>query len=710
LTSRTSGGWNCRSSPTADLQAASKFYVDTQIAAVSAAGVLVMEYTARTGTTAVNPGSGRIAWNSANQFDATQLYINSVSAINRDWTSFWAALQIGQKITIQLKANSAVYGNFVVASVPVNNGGWFTVGVTGADYKSIPFANNASLLVGVVGASATQFLPLSGGTMTGPVSFTSGSSSVTPTPGDNDTSIATTAFVTSALSAFTGGGGVVSEAPVDGTAYGRLSATWNKVPWFTAKGNVFLGTAEPANISPALPEYGGGILSAWHIMADGIANDAYYDGNAFRRTSATAMPIWLSVSGGALAFQTAPVGALDSVASLSTMFYVDGGGSTTATGSVWAINRTGAFGLTDFGSGYFGLRFTSDWWRLAFNSNTGDLIYIHPDGRWLHNFTAAGGINMGGLLQANGGVYATGGSYLFGSGSGRVDGDWYAGGLLYSIGSRIQARGAYTNPSMSVWNTPYGCAGWWYDTANFCWGNCDGGGVPVAGWGYTNPSMFYVNGSFDGGYIHSRGDINADGNTNAGRVRAWNSIMNSSGAFFVADNEAYYLARNPNDGAWRFVEGGTVNLTIDTGGGLNARWGYTGPNFHCTSFMYCDGNIQGAAVYGRNGIFAGWNGDNTLGMFRSGGQYIHQMAGTGIGAGRLRTAPCRGARVVLCSGSWFPEVRTMALLQQPQSNRRHWAICGLQRPAPEEGHRGRALRDSGHHEAAASDVFSVFTA
>ena len=59
----------------------------------------------------------------------------------------------------------------------------------------------------------------------------------------------------------------------------------------------------------------------------------------------------------------------------------------------------------------------------------------------------------------------------------------------------------------------------------------DGGGVPVAGWGYTNPSMFYVNGSFDGGYIHSRGDINADGNTNAGRVRAWNSIMNSSGAF-----------------------------------------------------------------------------------------------------------------------------------------------------------------------------------
>ena len=219
----------------------------------------------------------------------------------------------------------------------------------------------------------------------GPVSLTSGSSSVTPTPGDNDTSIATTAFVTSALSAFTGGGGVVSEAPVDGTAYGRLSATWNKVPWFTAKGNVFLGTAEPANISRPCRNMAAASCRLGILWRTGIANDAYYDGNAFRRTSATAMPIWLSVSGGALAFQTAPVGALDSVASLSTMFYVDGGGSTTATGSVWAINRTGAFGLTDFGSGYFGLRFTSDWWRLAFNSNTGDLIYIHPDGRWLHN-------------------------------------------------------------------------------------------------------------------------------------------------------------------------------------------------------------------------------------------------------------------------------------------------------------------------------------
>ena len=102
------GRWFCPAIPPPISRRRPVYRRDHQIAAVSAAGVLVMEYTARTGTTAVNPGSGRIAWNSVNQFDATQLHINSVSAINRDWTSFWAALQIGQKITIQLKASSAL--------------------------------------------------------------------------------------------------------------------------------------------------------------------------------------------------------------------------------------------------------------------------------------------------------------------------------------------------------------------------------------------------------------------------------------------------------------------------------------------------------------------------------------------------------------------------------------------------------------------------
>lgn len=58
--------------------------------------------------------------------------------------------------------------------------------------------------------------------------FTGDPKAPTPSPGDNDTSIATTAFVASAVAA--GGGGGVPEAPNDGQLYGRKSLGWSVVP------------------------------------------------------------------------------------------------------------------------------------------------------------------------------------------------------------------------------------------------------------------------------------------------------------------------------------------------------------------------------------------------------------------------------------------------------------------------------------------------
>jgi hypothetical protein len=60
--------------------------------------------------------------------------------------------------------------------------------------------------------------------------FTGDARAVTAAPGDNDTSIATTAFVTAAITARGG----VAEAPSDGSSYGRLNAAWAKVLPFTA--------------------------------------------------------------------------------------------------------------------------------------------------------------------------------------------------------------------------------------------------------------------------------------------------------------------------------------------------------------------------------------------------------------------------------------------------------------------------------------------
>jgi hypothetical protein len=54
--------------------------------------------------------------------------------------------------------------------------------------------------------------------------FTGDPRAPTPSPGDSDNSLATTAFVTSAISS----GGTYVDAPIDGSLYGRLNAGWTK--------------------------------------------------------------------------------------------------------------------------------------------------------------------------------------------------------------------------------------------------------------------------------------------------------------------------------------------------------------------------------------------------------------------------------------------------------------------------------------------------
>lgn len=57
--------------------------------------------------------------------------------------------------------------------------------------------------------------------------FTGNPTAPTPTAGDNDTSLATTAFVTDAVgTAITNLGDTVTEAPQDGTAYVRVDGAW----------------------------------------------------------------------------------------------------------------------------------------------------------------------------------------------------------------------------------------------------------------------------------------------------------------------------------------------------------------------------------------------------------------------------------------------------------------------------------------------------
>jgi hypothetical protein len=129
-----------------------------------------------------------------------------------------------------------------------------------------------------------------------------------------------------------------------------------------------------------------------------------------------------------------------------------------------------------------------------------------------------------------------------------------------------------------------------------------------------------------GGYIHSTGSIQADGDSNAsgnmlaGRIRATNSIMNDTGAFYVANNANYYLARGQSTGRWSFVENGTENFGIDTSGNIWSRAAWTGTYAHATGSMDNDGQYRGDTLIVRSGlgiqysaftgywIAYGWNG------------------------------------------------------------------------------------------------------
>jgi hypothetical protein len=60
-------------------------------------------------------------------------------------------------------------------------------------------------------------------------------------------------------------------------------------------------------------------------------------------------------------------------------------------------------------------------------------------------------------------------------------------------------------------------------------------------------------------YVHNSGETNTQ------------TIMNASGVFYVANNYAYYLARDGGSGAWNFVENSQWNFTVRINGDISCR-------------------------------------------------------------------------------------------------------------------------------------------
>jgi hypothetical protein len=110
-----------------------------------------------------------------------------------------------------------------------------------------------------------------------------------------------------------------------------------------------------------------------------------------------------------------------------------------------------------------------------------------------------------------------------------------------------------------------------------------------------------------GNYLHSYGAIYAAGDITSGGGNVYcGSVQASAGLFQIASG--YYMQRG-NDGAWRFVEGNTVNLTIGANGDTTAR-----------NSLYAGQRM----VAGGGGFF---DNNQDWGCFYAGLGKVHQYAG-----------------------------------------------------------------------------------
>jgi hypothetical protein len=120
------------------------------------------------------------------------------------------------------------------------------------------------------------------------------------------------------------------------------------------------------------------------------------------------------------------------------------------------------------------------------------------------------------------------------------------------------------------------------------------------------------------GATHQFSAVTASGNLVGGYVRSTGSMMCDSGTFYVANNLNYYLARNGTDGAWRFVENGTTNCTIDAGGSLTTR-----------TNISSGGQIwSGSDVIARTTVYIAYNSNSSHFITSNGsGQYWNYNSG-----------------------------------------------------------------------------------
>ena len=93
--------------PALDLEASTKHYVDTTVATSVAAGGIIGSYRVATGTTAADPGTGKVGFNTTGQADATKLFIDYKTDSNFDASDIWLMLEPGRRIAVQSRTDAS---------------------------------------------------------------------------------------------------------------------------------------------------------------------------------------------------------------------------------------------------------------------------------------------------------------------------------------------------------------------------------------------------------------------------------------------------------------------------------------------------------------------------------------------------------------------------------------------------------------------------
>jgi hypothetical protein len=174
-------------SPTADLQAATKAYVDTTIASQNK---LILVYSWANQTTAP-PNSGTVRGNNATQSAVTTLWLSDTTNNNTDATYVLGQIRSGDVMMIQDKDDSTKVQEYKVTGAPTDSGTYFTIPVSWLKGGSA-LTTAGNILVALIGSankvpeaptdgqvygrqgSTTAWLPtlpLTGGTLSGGLGF-----------------------------------------------------------------------------------------------------------------------------------------------------------------------------------------------------------------------------------------------------------------------------------------------------------------------------------------------------------------------------------------------------------------------------------------------------------------------------------------------------------------------------------------------------------